>query len=552
MLLSVNISEKSFGGKQLFHKLQFSIGKAEKIAIIGRNGAGKTTLFNLLNKQDKDFQGEITYQRGSKLVTTAQEHHDIEDQNVLSYILTNLPDYAELKSIIDIFPETMGDDMRKIEIYSEALEQFTLLGYYDIEEAILNSLAQYQITREMATNRMANLSGGQKRFVELVRVEHSKADIALIDEPTNHMDFTAKASFIKWLKHIQFTAVLISHDRDVLHWVDRIIEIKNGEANCYTGNYKEYLKQNAISTAEQMHKYEASLSRMSDLHQQIQEARAKKASTSRNPNPFIPLERRLIKEYESTQDSLEKPNFWIDRESAKGLSDKASENYSKYKAQNIKIDTQQSNVRKRELLRVEDLQLSYSNAPLFQPVNFHLQSGDRLQLIGRNGTGKTTLTRAIVTASENREPKTLLSGTIKVDKKLRLSVYEQEVGQELFSLTLFDAIKYIYTREGRPVTDELAMRMMSNYLFDPRMDKNTRVSDLSGGQKARLQIMKMLANAPNLLILDEPTNHLDLPSIEELEKILTDYQGALLYISHDSYFASNIGGEKIILQSSHR
>lgn len=550
MLLSVNISEKSFGGKQLFRNLQFSIGAAEKVAIIGRNGAGKTTLFKLLNKQGKDFQGEITYRRGTRLVSTAQEHHAVDQQTVLEYILTNLPDYAKLKNIIDTYPATMGDDMKKIETYSEALEQFASLGYYDIEGNILHSLKQYQITRAMSVAPMAHLSGGQKRFVELVRVEHSKADIALIDEPTNHMDYVAKESFISWLKQIPFTVVLISHDRDVLKWVDRIIELKDGEAACYVGSYKEYLKQNAANTTTQMHEYEVSLSRLDELHKQIQDARAKKASTSRTPNPFIPLEKRLMREYERIQASLKKPSFWIDRESARGLGEKASENYDKYKSKNIRINSQQNDVDKRELLRIEDIRLSYTDTPLFQPINFHLQNGDRLQLIGRNGTGKTTLVKAIIAASQGKQPKTLLSGVIKTDGKLNLSVYEQEVSNELLSLSLFEAIERIHSDERRSMSDEIVMRVMSNYLFDPKLDRNTKVSDLSGGQKARLQIIKMLANKPNLLILDEPTNHLDLPSVEELENILMDYHGAVLYVSHDSYFAKNISGESITLRKS--
>lgn len=547
MLLSVNISEKSFGGKQLFHDLQFSIGDSEKVAIIGRNGVGKTTLFNLLNKHDGDFQGEIIYRRGITLVSTAQEHHAVSDQSVLEYILTNLPGYAELKHVIDTYPDTMGDDMAKIEAYSEALEQFANLGYYDVEENILDNLEQYQITREMAQGPMGNLSGGQKRFVELVRVEHAKADIALVDEPTNHMDYIAKETFIEWLKQVQFTVVLISHDRDVLEWVDRIIEVKDGEAYCYTGNYKEYLKQNAASTTAQMHEYEVSLSRLDELHKQIQDARAKKASTSRTPNPFIPLEQRLLKEREEIQSSLKKPSFWIDRESAEGLGEKASESYEKYKSKNIKIHSKQDANNKRELLRVEDLQLGYTDDPLFQPVNFHLRNGDRLQLIGRNGTGKTTLVKAIMAASEGKKPVTLRNGTIKADGKLNLSVYEQEVSHDLLLLTLFEAIERIYEDVGQVVSDETVMRIMSNYLFDPKLDRSTKVSALSGGQKARLQIIKMLANNPNMLILDEPTNHLDLPSVEELENILMDYHGALLYVSHDSYFAKNVGGEKLVL-----
>lgn len=547
MLLSVDIAEKSFGNKQLFHGLKLSIEAGEKVAIIGRNGVGKSTLFSLLTGQDKAFTGKVIYRQGTRVVSTAQEHHGMGDQTVLDYILANLPDYARLKEIIDTYPDTMGGDMRKIEAYSNALEKFSDLGYYEIDESVFLTLAEYQISEEMARSPLKNLSGGQKRFVELTRIEHSKADVALIDEPTNHMDYIAKEAFIEWFKQVKYTVVVISHDRDLLHWVDRIIEVKDTRAKSFKGNYDAYLKQNASHTAEKMHEYETSLQKLEDLHKQIQAARAKKASTSKVPNPFVLLEKRLTKEYQEISSNLEKPSFWIDRESAENLSQKASESYEKYKDRNIRIHQAGTDEGKRELLHVEDLQLGYGEQPLFQPVNFRLQHGDKLQLIGRNGAGKTTLIRAIVAASQGQKPKTLNAGDISTSSKLRLSVYEQEVSSELLQLTLADAIERMYEQYGLHPTNETVMRAMGNYLFNPHEDGRLQVSDLSGGQKARLQIIKMLANNPNLLVLDEPTNHLDLPSIEELENALMDYHGALLYVSHDSYFAKNVGGEKILI-----
>jgi ATP-binding cassette subfamily F protein uup len=180
-------------------------------------------------------------------------------------------------------------------------------------------------------------------------------------------------------------------------------------------------------------------------------------------------------------------------------------------------------------------------------VNFQLQHGTRLRLIGRNGAGKTTLVRAIEAAADEKRADTWRAGGIFCDRSLRLSVYEQEAGHELLHMPLSAAIAHIYEELDLPATDETVMRTMGNYLFNPYEDGRTLVSDLSGGQKARLQIIKMLAGDPNLLILDEPTNHLDLPSIEELENALRDYHGALLYISHDSYFARNLGGTELTL-----
>jgi len=548
MILNVDIQSKTMGNKQLFNSLAFNVETSARVAIIGRNGVGKTTLFTMLCGKDDEYAGSIQTRRGLRIVSTAQEHHSVGDESAVHYILRNLPEYEALKHIIDTYPETMGDDLRKIETYSEALECFGTLDYYDIENTIVQTLQDYQITKDMAYAPLARLSGGQKRFVELVRIEHAKADVALIDEPTNHMDYIAKAAFIDWLKAAKQTVLVITHDRDVLKYVDRVIEIKDGKAITFKGNYEAYLKQNATSTATKMHDYEIGLKTLGNLAKQIQAVRAKKASTGKTPNPFIPLERRLLKEQAELTAQLKKPSFWIDRESAENLGKKVGDNYDKYKAKNIRIGKSQSANHAHELLRLEDLQLGYSGNALFTPLNLSLQHGERLQLIGRNGVGKTTLVRAIAAASNNQKSTTLVQGAIACNNKLQLSVYDQEINPALLQMTLSQAVAQIYYDLQIPTSDEAVMRIMSDYLFDPHADGRLLVQQLSGGQKARLQIIKMFANNPNLLILDEPTNHLDLPSIEELENNLMKYHGALLYVSHDSYFAHNLGGERLVLE----
>jgi len=550
MILTVDIEAKSIGNKQLFSSLQFTVAPREKVGLIGRNGVGKTTLFHMLAGNDTDFSGTVQLGRGVRLVSTAQEHHAVAEQSVLHYILHNLPEYSRLKHILDTYPATMGDDVHKITTYSNALERFSNLDYFRAEEEIVRSLEQYRITPAMAEAPMAQLSGGQKRFVELVRVEHADADIALIDEPTNHMDYAAKALFVEWLKAVRQTVLVITHDRDVLQYVDKIIEIKDGRALVFKGNYEAYLKQNVTITTMRMHDYEVGQRTLENLQQQIQAVRAKKASTNKTPNPFIPLERRLLKEYDDLASQLDKPSFWIDRESAEGLGKKAGENYQKFKAKNIRIQGTRADTHASELLALENVVLGYNDQPLFHPVQFRLSQGMRLRLIGRNGAGKTTLVQAIAAASRGEAVPTRLHGTIRCGTKLRFSIYEQELRSEDMQRTLAEAIEHIYRSHDLPATDEVVKRVMGDYLFDPQQDGRLLVEQLSGGQKSRLQIIRMLAGNPNLLILDEPTNHLDLPSIEELENALANYHGAILYITHDSYFAKNLGGDQLTLQQA--
>ena len=550
MLCTVSIDHKSIGGKELFSGLDITVESKEKIAIIGRNGVGKTTLFRMLTGEDDDFAGDITFRRGLRIVHTAQEHSGLSATNALDYIISRLPDYARLKHIIDDYPEHMGDDMKKIEVYTNALEHFSSLGYYTVETDVLLSLDAYQITEAMARAPFSRLSGGQKRFVELVRIEHSDADLALIDEPTNHMDYLAKESFVEWLRQVKHAVVVISHDRDVLQYVDRIIEVKDGSTQSFKGNYEAYLKQNAVSTTTKMHDYEVTGRQITNLRAKVVQFRRLKEK-ARDPDTIKQFKRRenqALAELAELE-KIEKPSFWIDRESAAGMKKQATENYDKYKAKNIRIARSDKTESARELLRVEELQLGYGESPLFAPLDFNLQHGERLQLIGRNGAGKTTLVRAIIDAAHGVRAETHRAGSIFTDPKLRLSVYDQEINPALLELTLTEAIEQIYRELNQPITSENVGRLMGNYLFNPHIDAELPVSSLSGGQKARLQIMKMLANNPNLLILDEPTNHLDLPSIEELENALKDYHGALLYVSHDSYFARTIGGDKIQLSA---
>jgi ATP-binding cassette subfamily F protein 3 len=550
MLLNLDIETKIIGNKPLFHNLAFIVEQGEKVAFIGRNGVGKTTLFNMISDADNDYEGTVQLQKGTRLVATAQEHHDVGEVSVITYVLNNLPEYRKLSNIIETYPVTMGDNTRKIQTYADALERFSELDYYNVESRIIENLKSYQITEAMAQAPLSRLSGGQKRFVELVRVEQAVADLALIDEPTNHMDYAAKAAFIAWLRAARQTVLVITHDRDVLDCVDKIIEIRDGRAITFKGNYSAYLKQNATATTASMNDYEIGLKTLDNLHKQIMWARSRKPSwhgTADQRNPFVVMENRLQKEHDRIQTSLVKPTFWIDRESAEGLGQKASENYAKYKTKNIRILKTRGDAHTHELIRVEDVQLGYDGKALFDSVNFALQHGERLQLVGRNGTGKTTLVQALVAASQEVRPETLITGTIVCDKKLRLSVYEQEIDPSLTDLTLATAIEHMYRMLDLNITDEQVMRLMGDYLFDPHQDGGLAIGKLSGGQKARLQIIKMLANNPNLLILDEPTNHLDLPSIEELENALTQYHGALLYVSHDSHFVKHIGGEQLVL-----
>lgn len=553
MIISVNIAKKAFGDNTLYEDLQFDIQDGEKVALIGRNGTGKTTLLHIISGEDADYDGAITYKKNTIVVSSRQEHHKYENMPVLDYILDDLPEYKTLHTIISTYPTTMGNKTRKIQEYSDALERFSQLGYFEAESDITELLKNYQLSEVVIANSMGQLSGGQKRLVELAKVQRSRAHVAVIDEPTNHMDYIAKKAFIKWFKAAKEAVIVITHDRDLLHEVDKIIEIKDARAHSFNGNYDDYLRTNATKTVSAVHEYNVTQRRIANLKENVIRFRRLKEK-SRDPGTiqrFKSLELKAQAEL-AKLDDIEAPSFWIDRESVDELNEKVSASYQKHKAKNIKVRTNSTEKGvSRLLVDVTKLSLGYSDAPLFSDITFQVREGDTLRLHGRNGAGKSTLVNAIISkAKETPLVCKKFAGTIATERELNIGIYEQEIAAKYLEMTLGQAIEEAYMAKDLPINDTKIKQLLGDYLFNPAIDAETPIQRLSGGQKARFQLMNMLAGNPQLLILDEPTNHLDLPSIEELEDALAGYSGAILYISHDSYFAKNINSTQEVLLKS--
>lgn len=538
MISDITISEKSFGPKSLMSNVRFTINDGEKIGVIGRNGVGKSTLFGILTGDDKDYTGDITYKPGTVVVATQQEYHDVADKTVLQYVLQGLPEYSKLSHIMETYPETMGDDLKKIHTYSEALMRFDDKGFYQIEEQIERELTNFQLPN-VAHREFATLSGGQKRLVEVVKIMHSDADLALVDEPTNHMDYIAKDQFIEWLKGAHEGVLLITHDRDVLREVDRIIELKDGGSASFKGNYDSYLKQNAVSTGSQMNEFEMIEKRIINLKAKVIEYQRFKEKSRHGGTiqRFKRLEEEGRKELAELQTRV-KPTFWIDKDSVDNLNYKVAAQYDKFKAKNVRINLKSDDSRsKHVLISARNLSLGYDK-PLFTGINIDLREGEAIEFRGRNGAGKTTLIKAILGDTSV----TTYDGELSLDNQVRVGIYEQEVSSTYFDMPLEEAIERMYLSKDLAISTTKIRALMTDYLFTEG-DGKVPVKRLSGGQKARFQLIAMLANDPQLLILDEPTNHLDLPSIEELETALGRYSGAVIYVSHDGYFRDKLDGD---------
>ena len=576
MIADVHITDKSFGDKQLMSDVKFSINDGEKVGLVGRNGVGKSTLFGMLAGTDSDYRGSVVFRRGSTIVATAQEHHSLGDITVLEYILRGLPEYARLRHILTTYPATMGSDMRKIEEYSQALERFGQKDFYRVEELVAEELKNFQM-EGFGERQLASLSGGQKRLVEVVKIMHAQADLALIDEPTNHMDYVAKKQFIDWMKSARQAMLIITHDRDVLAEVDRIVELRDGASVSYRGNYDDYLRQNASATGNAMQDYEQTERRIANLRDKVLQFRRLKEK-ARDPGTIAQFKRRenqAAAELEKLE-KIDKPTFWIDRENVAQLDYKVADRYQKFKARNIRLNMRDGAMRsQRKLVEARDLALGFDERILFEGVNIDLREGEAIELRGRNGAGKTTLIRALMAnalssdTSSGRLRKTaqvppqltqalinntvqsapiVYAGSLYLDLHIRVGIYDQEIAATYLNLPLVRAIEQMYLDRGLKINDTKIRQLMGDYLF-VESDGAVPLASLSGGQKARFQLISMLANEPQLLILDEPTNHLDLPSIEELEAALERYAGAILYVSHDDYFRRKIGGSVVQIGS---
>jgi ATP-binding cassette subfamily F protein 3 len=539
MLIQTSELSKSIGPKDLFHNLEFTIDEGEKVALIGRNGQGKTTILKILSGEDTDFGGKLVTRKNLRVTLTKQEHIQDTTESALTYILSSVPNYYKHEKILHDFEQGISTDLH---LYSESLEEFTKKGYFYIKDLILGTLLAFQISNEQAHAPLSSFSGGEKRYIELTRLMYSQSDLFLIDEPTNHMDYLGKEQFISWMREIKESIVVVTHDRDVLKYVNKIIELKDKKLSIYNGNYNQYISQNASQTTNSVKQYSDQLNKLKDAKKRVEWGNQMRAKSKAWKIKYD----HWLRDYEKIKAETVKPSFWIDETSAELLDKDILDSYEKFKEKNISIAIHKHKERVSELVSVKQLSLGYGKTPLFKNINFSLRGEDRVFIKGRNGAGKSTMVRTIISLAQEESPAAKnFDGKIKLGSSISIGVYEQEIGEKYLHMTLDQAILSSYSDMKVPLEDSKLKSLLSQYLFDPIIDGQQKIINLSGGQKARFQLIKMFANKPNLLILDEPTNHLDLPSIEELEKSLSEFQGGILYISHDTYFIDHIGGEAV-------
>ncbi len=503
MLLSCQKITKSFDGKDILRDVSFHIERNEKAAIVGINGAGKTTLLRIILQELSQDEGEITLEKGATIGYLAQNQNISSEHTILEEL------QEEVREVIDLEQE-LRDDELKMQIldgdeltdllheYEEKSQRYKLLEGYAWRSEVNGVARGLGFADEEVDKQISTLSGGQKTRVALGKLLLKKPDLIILDEPTNHLDMNSIRWLEGYLRNYNGAVLIVSHDRYFLDKIaSKVIEIDGGKSTVFQGNYSYYSEKKAKLRAEQMHAY---LSQQQEIRHQ-EEVIAKLRSYNRE---------KSIKRAESREkmldrvERLEKPTEIRD---------------------DMKITLKPSCMSGNDVLHVENLSKSFDDAVLFQGLGFDIRRGERVAIIGDNGTGKTTLLKII------RGMLDADSGRVVPGVKVHIGYYDQEHHVLHDELTLFEEISDAY-----PSMDNTEIRnTLAAFLFTGE-DVFKRVGDLSGGEKGRMSLAKLMLSEANFLLLDEPTNHLDITSKEILEQALCNYEGTVLYVSHDRYF----------------
>ncbi|MFV0388859.1 MAG: ABC-F family ATP-binding cassette domain-containing protein [Pyrinomonadaceae bacterium] len=501
MLFKLTNIEKTYGGYEVLKDVSFQINPGEKVGLVGRNGAGKTTLFKIITGEVSADTGDVQKINGLSIGLLAQ-HIDFEtEETVHTAALTANKRLHDLESEMHELEHKMAEDHSSeiLERYSEIQAEFEREGGFEFTakaEAILLGIGFPKETWELST---AVLSGGQKNRLGMARLLLSESDIFLLDEPTNHLDVDAVEWLEDYLVNSENAYVAISHDR---YFLDRtcakIVEIENGKAYTYKGNYSYYVEESMLQKEQRKREYENQQAYISKtqafIRKNLAGQKTKQAKSRRN----------ML----ARMDKLER----VDTEVKTG-------NFNLGEVQRTG-----SNV-----LSIEDVSIGYPGKMLVSGIDLLLHRGDCLGVIGANGTGKTTFLRTI--QGKLRE----LSGEIKWGTKVTIGYYSQQLEELDAANTLLDEIRKI-----SPNAENGVLRSyLAGFLFFGD-DVFKQVRDLSGGEKGRLSLAKLIYSKANVLILDEPTNHLDIPSREALEAALEQYEGTIITVSHDRYFLDRI------------
>ncbi len=505
--------EQRFGGNTIFSNISFSVPDNARIGLVGPNGAGKTTLLKIMTGQQKPTSGQFTINKGLKVGYIAQENALDEDKTIWDEMLTVFDNLIEKNKRITKMQEQIAEhpeDEDLLKRYDQLAYDFEQEGGFTYQAEIKSILNGFNFKENTWQKVIGTLSGGEKTRLAFVKLLLQKPPVLLLDEPTNYLDLDTLDWLEAFLKNYQGAIITVSHDQYFLdHLANQIFELNFGKLTTFKGNYSQYVKERELMDNQQEAAYEKQQEKIKKEEEFIQKNLVRASTTKRAQS-----RRKALDKMERIKPPKHKQkvriNFTSDRPSGK------------------------------EVLIAKDLTIGYPDKTMVSDIDFQVNKNDRVAIIGPNGIGKSTLLKTIM---KKLEPK---DGSIKYGASLDIGYYDQELQSLDPSKTVLDTI---WDRH-KTMPEKDVRSILASFLFTAE-DIDKTVGQLSGGQKARLTLTVLSLEKDNFLLMDEPTNHLDIEAKEVLEQALDNYDGTLLFVSHDRYFINELANKIISVRDGH-
>ncbi|MBW0765974.1 ABC-F family ATP-binding cassette domain-containing protein [Mammaliicoccus fleurettii] len=511
ILLQINNLEKSFDGDVIFSDADFEVKTGERIAIVGRNGAGKTTLMKIIAGVESYDSGNMSKGKQVSMGYLTQQMTLDSNDTVMNEMKKPFEHVIvieeKMKSLTDWLSKHADDYdsdtyQEKLSQYETLSNQYESLDGYQYESKIKTVLTGLNFIESDFDRQIQSFSGGQKTRLSMAQMLLSEPDLLLLDEPTNHLDMDTTEWLENYLTHFKGAIVIISHDRYFLDKiVNQVYDVALGSVKKYVGNYSKFLKERDAHYEKVMAEYERQQSEIKKLETFV-EKNITRASTS-----GMAKSRRKVLE---RMERIDKPR--LDAKSAQ-------------------INFEINRATGEDVLKINNLEIGYSES-ITSPINLEVKRHDRIAIIGPNGIGKSTLIKTVA------QKLPALAGDVLFGSNIQIGYYDQKQAEFKSNMTILD---YVWNQYSHMLEKDIRT-ILGRFLFTQDEVKKV-INDLSGGEKARLQLALLMLEKNNVLILDEPTNHLDIDSKEMLEQALQNYEGTLLFVSHDRYFINELANK---------
>lgn len=520
IILDVNKLSKNFGYGQLFENVSFSLNEGESISVVGPNGCGKSTLLKMIAGLEKVDSGQVNIKKDAKVAYLDQTGSSIvDDRPVYEILKSAFVELAKMEETLHYYEEKMSSNLSEdeynkvLEKYCTLMERFSNAGGYDIEYNISTVVEGLKIDKNLLLQSYNDISGGEKTLIQLARALLLKPDLFLLDEPTNHLDIDRIEWLETYIKSFKGATVIVSHDRYFLDRMsNKILALDDGVAKVYSTNYSGYLTERQRDFEKQMAEFKDQQLAMKRLEEQIKYFAERGMAT--NSSTLCDRAHTL-----QTQLNRMKKNAVARPKEAKKL--------------NVGFNEVSKN--SKRVIVAEDLSVRVPGGKtILDSVDLEISSGERIALIGSNGSGKSTFIKTLMGVQDLP-----VSGNIQVGPSVKIGYLPQIITFSNENMQLLD-----YFKNEVGINEQRARQILASFKFY-KEDVNKRVKNLSGGEKIRIKLAELLQQQINTLIFDEPTNHIDIPTKEVLEDAIEEFDGTLIFVSHDRFFINKFADKTI-------